>query len=159
MAFPIHCHSLGFKNLYWSHSSLGAGKVCFGAGQPKPHEGPNVILPNSKTLHIEQAQIVPALACSPQVRDVVRSLSVPFGGQNVILFYTLPIFIHLSQAALRVRTAVCRSSSEPLQRFLKVGLSKPALFIGSAEPKLRPGVSALSFGQKCLPVGFGPLLV
>src|SRR6266851_6824987 len=79
MALPFHCHSLSFKNLGRSHLSFGIGKVCFGAGQFEPHVSLNVILRNSKNLHIEQTQIVPALTCPSQVWDVVRSLSVPFG--------------------------------------------------------------------------------
>src|SRR6266850_6780 len=80
MALPFHCHSVSFKYLLRSHSGLGIGEVCFGAGQFEPHVSLNVILRNSKTLHVEQTQIVPALPGPSQVWDVVRSLSVPFGG-------------------------------------------------------------------------------
>src|SRR6266850_5393034 len=80
MALPFHCHSLSFKYLRRSHSRFGTGEVCFAVGQPEPHVSLNMILRNAETLHIEQTQIVPALPRSSQVGDMLRSLTVPFGG-------------------------------------------------------------------------------
>jgi len=146
MAFPFRCHSLSFKNLCRSHLRFGIGEIRIEVSQSEPHVSPNVILPNTKTTHIEQPQIVPSLTCPAEVRDVLSCLSIPFGGLFVILWHTFPILIHLAQSVLRVRVAVLRCPSKPLKRFLKVGPSKPALLIARAEPELRSFFSALGFG-------------
>ena len=101
--------------------------------------------------------MISSLPRSSQVWDVLSRLSIPLGSQDVILWHTFPVLIHLAQGDLRVRVAVLRCPLQPFHRFLKVGLSKQALLIPSTEPELRVGVSVLGSGQKSLPINFSPL--
>src|SRR5216683_4938731 len=101
--------------------------------------------------------MISSLPRSSQVWDVLSRLSIPLGSQDVILWHTFPILIHLAQGDLRVRVAVLRCPLQPFHRFLKVGLSKQALLIPGTEPELRVGVAVLGSGQKSLPVSFSPL--
>src|SRR6266702_6257451 len=106
MAFPFRGHSLSFENLGRSHLSFGIREIRFRVSQPKPHISLSVVLRNTKTTHIKQPQIVPALTRPSQVWDVLRRFSIPFGGLGVILLHTFPILTHLAQGILCVRVAV-----------------------------------------------------
>jgi len=101
--------------------------------------------------------MISSLPRSSQVWDVLGRLSIPLGSQDVILWHTFPILIHLAQGDLRIRVAVLRCPLQPLHCFLKVGLPKQALLIPGTEPELRVGVSVLGSGQKPLPISFSPL--
>src|SRR6266566_8197449 len=75
LALPFRCHSLSFKNLCVSHLSLGIGEIRFKVSQTEPHISANVVLRNTKTVHIKQPQIVPSLTGSAEVRDVLSCFS------------------------------------------------------------------------------------
>src|SRR6266566_2402203 len=156
LALPFRCHSLSFKNLCVSHLSLGIGEIRFKVSQTEPHISANVVLRNTKTVHIKQPQIVPSLTGSAEVRDVLSCFSIPFGGEYVILWHTLAIRIHLAQSVLCVRVAALRCLSQPRQRFSKVDPSKPALLTTSTEPNLSSRVAVPGFAQKYFLIGFSP---
>src|SRR6476646_5994896 len=87
---------------------------------------------------------------------MLSCFSVPVGSLHVILWHTFAILVHLPQIVLCVRVTLSRRSAQPLQCFLKVGLSKPALLISCAEPKLCICVACLGSNQEIFPMFFGP---
>src|ERR1700687_1481331 len=74
--------------------------------------------------------------------------SIPLGGDNVVLLYTVSVFKHPTEGGLSIRVALFGGFLVPLYRFLKIGGSKPPIFIGGAEPELRFRISLLRRSQQ-----------
>src|SRR5437867_821000 len=82
--------------------------------------------------------MVSSLSPSTEVGFMLSRLSVPLGGKGIVLSYSFSVLIHLSQRVLRVGVSLFCRPPEPIQRGLKVGLSKPSLVI-----KQRPAASVI----------------
>jgi len=64
LPFPIVCELLRFENLCGGHLALNVSDILVDTSQGKPQVRQDVVFWNSKTCHVEDAQIVSPLSRS-----------------------------------------------------------------------------------------------
>ena len=75
-------------------------------------------------IHIEEAQAAPRHARASPVRNVLSSLLVPFRSLRVVLGHPVSVFVHLSDANLRIHNTLFGRPQEPVKSPLVVALNK-----------------------------------
>jgi len=93
--FPLFNDPVYFSNLQRCQMRLSVSGISFRSVQAEPEIRLSIILWNSSPFHIEDAQLIPSLACATQIWNVPCCVSIPFGSELKALFNAFAVFIFL----------------------------------------------------------------